>query len=112
MCPLSGNVEIGLIFPCSPLGHKSRGKRGPAWSVYQVESDPRISLLKLTDGKPGVIDDVNCDLTLRLSRAHCFLPLDLPGGSGLSSSRRCARNQEVQQSETEIRKQFSNYHRR
>src|SRR4030095_833498 len=100
MCPLSGNVEIGLIFSRSPLGHKSRGKRGPAWAVYQGESDPRISLLKLADGNPGVIDDVNCDLTLRLSRSHCFLPLDLPGGFRLTASRRSTRTQEGQANKT------------
>jgi hypothetical protein len=68
MSPLAGNVEIGLIFPCSALGHESRGKRGAARAVYLVESDLGISLLKLADRQPGIIHDIYGDLALGLSR--------------------------------------------
>src|ERR671918_2213528 len=95
MGPLSGNIEIGLIFSRSALGHQSRGKRGAARAVYQVEFDPGISFLKLADGQPRVINDVNCDLTLGLSRLQRFLPLNLPAGSELSGWRSSARKEEV-----------------
>src|SRR6266478_8858180 len=93
MCPLSTNIDIGLIFSRSPLGHEPRRKRGAARAIYQVESELGISFLKLADGKPGIINDVNHHLTLRLRRLESFLPLNLPGGSGLTCSPRSIRNE-------------------
>src|SRR6266480_5740054 len=78
MSPLSGDVEIGLILPRSPLGHEARGKRGAARPVYLVESNLGKCFLKLADGKSGIIDDVDRDLALRLCRLKGFVPLALP----------------------------------
>jgi hypothetical protein len=92
MDPLSSNKEIGLIFSRSPLGHKPRRKRWAARAVYQVEFELGISFLKLADGKPGIINDVYGDLTLRVSRLQSFIPLNLPVWFGLSTSPRSSRN--------------------
>lgn len=107
MDPLSSNKEIGLIFSRSPLGHESRGKRGAARAVYQVEFELGISFLKLADGKPGIINDVYGDLTLRFRRLQRFLPLDLPGGSGFTRSPSAAPNEVEEQDDTHTRKQYS-----
>ena len=53
---------------------------GPLGPSTRLSLDLGISLLKLADGKPGIINDVNGDLTLRLRRLQRFLPLNLPGG--------------------------------
>src|SRR5882724_651498 len=106
MCPLSANIDIGLIFSRSPLGHESRGKRGAARAVYQVEPKLGISFLKLADGKPGIINHVNHHLPLRLRRLQRFLPLNLPGWSGLTRSPRSARN-EVEEGDTHTEKEYS-----
>src|ERR671922_1450634 len=96
MGSLSTNINIGLIFSRSPLGHESRGKRGAAGAVYRVESDLGISFLKVTDGQPGIINDIDGNLTFRLSRLERFLPLDLPGWPGLSRSTGLRRDEEKQ----------------
>src|SRR6516164_420807 len=106
MCPLSSNKEIGMIFPRSPLGHESRRKRGAARAVYHIESDLGISFLKLADGKPRVINDVYGDLTLSLRRLQRFLPLNLPGGSGLTRSPRSTRD-EQEEGDTHTKKEYS-----
>ena len=93
MSPLSGDIEIGLIFSRSSLGHQSRGKRGAAWPVYLVEPDLGKSFLKLADGEPGIIDDIDGDLALRLRRLQRFVPLALPR---LCRSASLARNSEKQ----------------
>jgi hypothetical protein len=86
MGPLSGDIEIGLIFSRSPLGHEPGGKRGAARAVYQVEFDPGVSFLKVADGQPGIIDDVDGDLALRLGRLERLFPLDLPAWPGFGRS--------------------------
>src|SRR4029453_15587154 len=110
MCPFPTNIDISLIFSRSPLGHEPRGKRGAARAVYQVESELGISFLKLADGKPGIINNVNHHLTLRLRRLQRFLPLNLPDWSGLSGACSSARNEE-EQGDTHTKKKYS-FHRR
>src|SRR5918999_125982 len=96
MGSLSTNINIGLIFSRSPLGHESRGKRGAAWAVYRVESDLGISFLKVADGQSGIINDIDGNLTFRLSRLERFLPLGLPGWPGLGRSTGFCRYEENQ----------------
>ena len=76
--PLSGDIEIGLIFSRSSLGHQSRGKGGAAWPVYLVEPDLGKSFLKLADSEPGIVDDIDGDLAFCLRRLKRFVPLALP----------------------------------
>src|SRR5919106_755500 len=105
MGSLSANIDIGLIFSRPPLGHESRGKRGAAWAVYRVEPDLGISFLKVADGQPGIINDVDDNLTFRLSRLERFLPFDLPGWPGLSSSTGFCRHEEKQADNQSEKKQ-------
>src|SRR5918996_2979600 len=105
MGSLSANIDIGLIFSRPPLGHESRGKRGAARAVYRVESDLGISFLKVADGQPGIINDIDGNLTFRFSRLERFLPLDLPGWPGLSRSTGFCRHEEKQADNQSEKKQ-------
>src|SRR5688572_713224 len=110
MCSLSGNIDIGLIFPRSALGHEARGKRRPARPVYQVEFDFGISFLKLADGESRVIDDVDCDLAFRFSGFQRLLPFNLPRCSGLGSGRRRVSDQQTERGESDAEKEYLSYH--
>src|ERR1051325_4047982 len=96
MGPLAGNVNIGLVSSRSPFSHQSRGKRRPARSVDDIEPDPGKRFLKMRNGKPRIINDVNGNFAFRFSGLERLVPLELPPGLRLGSCHKFTPKQEKQ----------------